>query len=122
MTYSIVARDTDSGRMGVAAQSCYFALGSVLPWARAGVGAVASMAVQFTGAFFPAENSAAQRALNAQLNLPPGKAFIAAATRPAVESQVDESLFNWRNALIPDAVHQLVVDRDSRSGAPHYCS
>lgn len=42
MTYSIVARDTDSGQMGVAAQSFYFALGRVLPWARAGVGAVAT--------------------------------------------------------------------------------
>jgi uncharacterized Ntn-hydrolase superfamily protein len=45
VTYSIVARDTDSGRLGVAAQSCYFALGSVLPWARAGVGAVASQSM-----------------------------------------------------------------------------
>ena len=45
MTYSIVARDTDSGQLGVAAQSCYFALGSVLPWARAGVGAVATQSM-----------------------------------------------------------------------------
>jgi hypothetical protein len=34
-----------------------------------------------------------------------------------VEAQVDESEFNWRNALIPDAVHQLVVAHDSRSNA-----
>jgi uncharacterized Ntn-hydrolase superfamily protein len=45
VTYSIVARDTDNGRLGVAAQSCYFALGSVLPWARAGVGAVATQSM-----------------------------------------------------------------------------
>ena len=45
MTYSIVARDTDNGQLGVAAQSCYFALGSVLPWARAGVGAVATQSM-----------------------------------------------------------------------------
>ena len=45
MTYSIVARDPDSGQLGVAAQSCYFALGSVLPWARAGVGAVATQSM-----------------------------------------------------------------------------
>jgi uncharacterized Ntn-hydrolase superfamily protein len=31
--------------LGVAAQSCYFALGSVLPWARAGVGAVATQSM-----------------------------------------------------------------------------
>jgi uncharacterized Ntn-hydrolase superfamily protein len=45
VTYSIVARDQTSGQLGVAAQSCYFALGSVLPWARAGVGAVATQSM-----------------------------------------------------------------------------
>jgi uncharacterized Ntn-hydrolase superfamily protein len=45
LTYSIVARDADSGQLGVAAQSCYFALGAVLPWARAGVGAVATQSM-----------------------------------------------------------------------------
>jgi uncharacterized Ntn-hydrolase superfamily protein len=45
MTYSIVARDEATAQLGVAAQSCYFALGSVLPWARAGVGAVATQSM-----------------------------------------------------------------------------
>ncbi len=45
MTYSIVARDPVTAELGVAAQSCYFALGSVLPWARAGVGAVATQSM-----------------------------------------------------------------------------
>ena len=45
MTYSIVARDRDTGQLGVAAQSCYFALGAVLPWARAGIGAVATQSM-----------------------------------------------------------------------------
>ena len=45
MTYSIVARDPDTGQLGVAAQSCYFALGAVLPWAQAGVGAVATQSM-----------------------------------------------------------------------------
>jgi uncharacterized Ntn-hydrolase superfamily protein len=45
MTYSIVARDEATGRLGVAAQSCYFALGAVLPWAQAGVGAVATQSM-----------------------------------------------------------------------------
>jgi uncharacterized Ntn-hydrolase superfamily protein len=45
VTYSIVARDPATGQLGVAAQSCYFALGSVLPWARAGVGAVATQSL-----------------------------------------------------------------------------
>jgi len=45
VTYSIVARDAATGELGVAAQSCYFALGAVLPWARAGVGAVATQSM-----------------------------------------------------------------------------
>jgi uncharacterized Ntn-hydrolase superfamily protein len=44
MTYSIVARDTETGQMGVAVQSHYFSVGSIVPWAEAGVGAVATQA------------------------------------------------------------------------------
>ena len=44
MTYSIVARDPDTGALGVAVQTCMFAVGAVVPWARAGVGAVATQA------------------------------------------------------------------------------
>jgi len=43
-TYSIVARDADTGQLGVAVQSHYFSVGSVVTWAEAGVGAVASQA------------------------------------------------------------------------------
>jgi uncharacterized Ntn-hydrolase superfamily protein len=41
-TYSIVARDPATGEMGVAVQSHWFSVGSVVPWAEAGVGAVAT--------------------------------------------------------------------------------
>jgi len=41
-TYSIVARDPTTGEMGVAVQSHWFSVGSVVPWAQAGVGAVAT--------------------------------------------------------------------------------
>ncbi|MCC7294104.1 MAG: DUF1028 domain-containing protein [Phycisphaerales bacterium] len=44
-TYSIVARDPASGRMGVAVQSHWFSVGSVVPWAAAGVGAVATQSL-----------------------------------------------------------------------------
>jgi uncharacterized Ntn-hydrolase superfamily protein len=44
MTYSIVARDKESGELGVAVQSHFFAAGSIVPWAEAGVGAVATQA------------------------------------------------------------------------------
>jgi uncharacterized Ntn-hydrolase superfamily protein len=45
MTYSIVARDSETGELGVAVQTCMFAVGTVVPWARAGVGAVATQAI-----------------------------------------------------------------------------
>ena len=42
MTYSIVARDPESGRLGVAVQSHWFSVGSVVSWGEAGVGVVAT--------------------------------------------------------------------------------
>jgi uncharacterized Ntn-hydrolase superfamily protein len=44
-TYSIVARDPDTGEIGVAVQSHWFSVGSVVPWAEAGVGAVATQSL-----------------------------------------------------------------------------
>ncbi len=44
-TYSIVARDPKTGEMGVAVQSHYFSVGPVVPWAEAGVGAVATQSL-----------------------------------------------------------------------------
>ncbi len=41
-TYSIVARDPDTGNFGVAVQSHWFQVGPIVPWAEAGVGAVAT--------------------------------------------------------------------------------
>jgi uncharacterized Ntn-hydrolase superfamily protein len=41
-TYSIVARDAETGELGVAVQSHWFSVGSVVPWAEPGVGAVAT--------------------------------------------------------------------------------
>ena len=43
-TFSIVAYDPESGDLGVAVQSKYFSVGPVVPWAEAGVGAVATQA------------------------------------------------------------------------------
>ena len=42
MTYSIVARDGATGELGVAVQSQAFNTGAAVPWARPGVGAVAT--------------------------------------------------------------------------------
>jgi uncharacterized Ntn-hydrolase superfamily protein len=43
-TFSICAVDRDQGEVGCAVQSRYFSVGSVVPWAKAGVGAVATQA------------------------------------------------------------------------------
>src|SRR5215213_3398665 len=42
MTYSIVARDAESGELGVAVQSQAFNTAAAVAWARAGVGAIAT--------------------------------------------------------------------------------
>ena len=41
-TYSIIAFDPETGEFGVAVQSHWFSVGSLVPWAQAGVGAVAT--------------------------------------------------------------------------------
>jgi uncharacterized Ntn-hydrolase superfamily protein len=44
-TYSIVARDPETGELGAAVQSHWFSVGSLCIWARPGVGAVATQSV-----------------------------------------------------------------------------
>jgi uncharacterized Ntn-hydrolase superfamily protein len=44
-TYSIVARDPETGDLGVAVQSHWFSVGSVVSWARPGAGAVATQSI-----------------------------------------------------------------------------
>jgi uncharacterized Ntn-hydrolase superfamily protein len=44
-TYSIIAVDTERKEMGIGVQSHYFSVGSVVPWAEAGVGVVATQAL-----------------------------------------------------------------------------
>ena len=44
-TFSIDARDSATGEIGVAVQSHYFSVGPIVPWAEAGVGAVATQSL-----------------------------------------------------------------------------
>jgi uncharacterized Ntn-hydrolase superfamily protein len=44
-TFSIVGFDPETGSLGVAVQSKFLAVGAIVPWARAGVGAVATQAM-----------------------------------------------------------------------------
>src|SRR5579883_2174139 len=45
MTWSIIARDADTGRVGIAVASRFFAVGARIPYIRTGVGAVATQAL-----------------------------------------------------------------------------
>jgi uncharacterized Ntn-hydrolase superfamily protein len=79
-TYSIVAIDRDAGEMGVAVQSHYFSVGSVVPWARPGVGVVATQAlvnIQFgpDGLALLAQGRSPQEALSELLAGDEGRAF-----------------------------------------------
>ncbi len=42
MTFSIVALDATTGELGIAVQSKFLAVGAVVPWAKAGIGAIAT--------------------------------------------------------------------------------
>jgi uncharacterized Ntn-hydrolase superfamily protein len=80
MTYSIIARDPDSGAVGVAVQSCYFSVGAVVPWAEAGVGAVATQSFVDPsygplGLDLMRRGKSAPEALQALIALDPGAAY-----------------------------------------------
>lgn len=64
-TFSIVACDPATGQMGVAVASRYFSVGSVVPWGRAGVGAVATQADVNVG-YGPKAIDLLQQGLSAQ--------------------------------------------------------
>ena len=44
MTWSIIARDEQTGRVGIAVATRFFAVGAMVPYIKTGVGAVASQA------------------------------------------------------------------------------
>ncbi|MGH2952822.1 MAG: DUF1028 domain-containing protein [Solirubrobacterales bacterium] len=107
-TYSIVARDAASGELGVAVQSHWFSVGSIVTWARAGVGAVATQSVA-EGAYGPrmlerlADRAEPGEALAAELDGDELAGFrqvaaVDAAGRVAVHTG---------DACIPDAGHQV---------------
>jgi uncharacterized Ntn-hydrolase superfamily protein len=49
LTFSLVARDPETGRLAVAVATCALAVGRAVPWAQAGVGAVATQATTHRG-------------------------------------------------------------------------
>jgi uncharacterized Ntn-hydrolase superfamily protein len=79
MTWSIIARDPDTGRVGIAVATRFFAVGALVPHIRTGVGAVASQAF-LNPTFGPrgldmlASGSSAEGALRGLLASDPGVA------------------------------------------------
>jgi uncharacterized Ntn-hydrolase superfamily protein len=78
-TYSIVARDAETGQMGVAVQSHWFSVGSSVTWAEAGVGAVATQsfidpAYGLRGLQLMRSGLTAQQALEALVGADEGRA------------------------------------------------
>lgn len=79
-TYSIVARDPQTGEMGVAVQSHWFSVGSIVTWAEAGVGAIATQSL-VNPAFGPdglrllKEGKTAQEALKILIDADEGRDY-----------------------------------------------
>lgn len=77
-TFSIVARDPQNGDLGIAVASKFLAVGSVVPWAQAGAGAVATQAsanVSFgpRGLAMLADGRSAEETLHALLDGDPDR-------------------------------------------------
>lgn len=77
-TFSIVARDTKTGDLGIAVQSKFLAVGAVVPWARANIGAVATQAhanVEYgpDGLALLTTGLSAQETLDRLVNADPGR-------------------------------------------------
>ena len=78
-TYSIVAYDEKTGELGVAVQSHWFSVGSLVPWAKAGVGAVATQSfakIEYgpEGLELMEKGLTAQGALDSLVSKDPGRA------------------------------------------------
>lgn len=107
-TFSIVARDPANGDLGVAVASKFLAVGSVVAWAQAGIGAVATQALANTG-FGPhglalmADGTSAQEALDALLAEDENRehrqaGFVDAAGNAAAFT--GKECFNWAGHVI----------------------
>jgi uncharacterized Ntn-hydrolase superfamily protein len=137
-TYSIVARDPATGELGAAVQSHWFAVGAVVTWARAGVGAVVTQSIpepahggRLLDRLEAGETPAA--ALAAELDADPQRRFrqlalIGAAGEPAVFTgdgcmihaghRAAETYSAQANVMATDAVWGAMGDAFEGSDGP----
>lgn len=107
-TYSIVARDPQTGEMGVAVQSHYFSVGPVVPWAEAGVGAVATQSLVLVdygpyGLELMRKGATAQQALDSLLK---ADAHSEGRQVAMVDAHGNVAAYTGK-ACIPDAGHHI---------------
>jgi uncharacterized Ntn-hydrolase superfamily protein len=106
VTYSVVARDPDTGELGVAVQSHWFSVGSIVTWAEPGVGAVATQSIA-EPAYGPrllgrlAAGEAAPGALRAELAADSSARF----RQVAVVDSAARTAVHTGEGCIPDAGH-----------------
>jgi uncharacterized Ntn-hydrolase superfamily protein len=106
-TFSIVARDPVTGDLGVAVQSHYFSVGPIVPWAEAGVGAVATQSLVLVdygpnGLDLMRSGMTAQQALDSLLR---ADAHNEGRQVAMVDAKGGVAAYTGR-ACIPDAGHQ----------------
>src|SRR5262245_32486602 len=107
-TFSIVGWDPANGDLGVAVQSKFLAVGALVPWARAGVGAVATQSFVNTaygpeGLRLMAAGWTAQETLNGLLAMDHDTThrqvlLVDAAGRAAAHT--GEVCFNWAGHIV----------------------
>lgn len=110
MTYSIVARDKNTGEFGVAVQSHYFQVGPAVPWALSGVGAVATQS-QVNIAFGPLGLELMQKGYDAEQAL---RALLAGDSTPdvrqcAVVDAAGNVAAHTGSKCIPAAGHKVGI-------------
>jgi uncharacterized Ntn-hydrolase superfamily protein len=109
-TFSIVACDPENGDLGVAVQSKFLAVGAVVPWAKAGVGAVATQSWANTtygpqGLRLMAEGLSAQEALEKLVEADEERARRQAGmvgARGSAAAYTGQGCFEWAGHIVGD--------------------
>src|SRR5712691_12760784 len=135
MTFSLVARDRDTGQLGVAVATCTLAVGRAAPWARAGVGAVVTQASSQRGygprlleslaggqpaahalrALLDADAGADQRQVGVIGPAAPPAAWTGGQCLPACGHVLDDSIAAQGNMLASRSVVPSVIEGYARA-------
>ena len=110
-TFSIVAYDPENGDLGVAVQSKFLAVGAVVPWARARVGAVATQSYANTtygpgGLRLMAEELSAQEALDKLVEADEERALRQAGmvdARGSAAAYTGQDCFDWAGHIVGES-------------------